>query len=94
VFAVSAVTLANGGDNIGVYVPLFSISSAGEKAILVTTFLVMTGLWCVFAHWLVNHRAVGKPIRKYGHLLLPWVLIGLGISILARAKTWSLLRYL
>ncbi|EAU69957.1 cadmium resistance transporter [Stigmatella aurantiaca DW4/3-1] len=42
----------------------------------------MTALGCLVAHHLVNHRALGSPIRRYGHGLLPWVLIAIGIAIL------------
>ncbi len=35
----------------------------------------------------MNHRALGAPIRRYGHLLLPWVLIGIGIAILLENDT-------
>jgi cadmium resistance protein CadD (predicted permease) len=34
---------------------------------------------------LVRHTAVGKPLRRYGHVLLPFILIGLGCLILYRS---------
>jgi cadmium resistance protein CadD (predicted permease) len=85
--AVAAVTAANGGDNIGVYVPMFATHSLHEKLVILAVFAAMTGLWCLVAHFLVNHRALGAPIRRYGHLLLPWVLIGIGIAILLENDT-------
>jgi cadmium resistance protein CadD (predicted permease) len=42
---VAALTFANGGDNIGVYVPVFSSVSAGAVAVYVVVFLVMVPLW-------------------------------------------------
>jgi hypothetical protein len=42
----------------------------------------MTGLWCLGALWLVNHRGLGAPIRAQAHRIVPFVLIGLGILIL------------
>lgn len=59
--AVAAVTVANGGDNVGAYVPLFSTRGALDVAILVATFLVLTGVWCIAAHRLVHHPRVGLP---------------------------------
>jgi cadmium resistance transport/sequestration family protein len=79
---VAAVTIANGGDNIGVYVPVFAIQSGYEIAVIVSVFVVMTALWCALAHWLVNHPTIGAPIRRYGHRILPFVLIGVGVMVM------------
>ncbi|MCP2197018.1 Cadmium resistance protein CadD, predicted permease [Lentzea flava] len=43
VLAVAGVTLANGGDNIGVYVPVFTV--ADSLWVYVAVFLVLVGLW-------------------------------------------------
>jgi len=83
---VAAVTFSNGGDNIGVYVPLFARSSTiGEVAILALVFLVITGVWCALGYYLVRHRPLAKRFSLIGRILLPFVLIGLGIFILVDA---------
>ncbi len=42
---VAAVTFSNGGDNIGIYTPLFAkYSSAGEVVFISLVFMVMTGV--------------------------------------------------
>lgn len=92
ILAVAAVTIANGGDNIGVYVPMLATRSLNETLVLLAVFAVMTALWCFVAHFLVNHRALGAPIRRYGHLVLPWVLIAIGIGILLENDTLSVFR--
>jgi cadmium resistance protein CadD (predicted permease) len=90
--AVAAVTMANGGDNIAVYTALFATRSGYEVPAIGIVFAVMTGLWCLAAHWLVNHRALGAPIRRQAHRVVPFVLIGLGILILIRSGTLQLLK--
>jgi cadmium resistance protein CadD (predicted permease) len=81
--SVAAVTFSNGGDNIGVYVPLFSKYNAiGEVILLTSVFLAMTAVWCASAHYFVNHPIVASRIRHIGNIVLPFVLIGLGIYIL------------
>ncbi len=85
ILAVAGVTIANGGDNIGVYVPLFA-SGRGALAIYVPVFTAMTGLWCIAGYALVNNRPFGSRLRRYGHVLLPFVLIALGIHILGGAR--------
>jgi len=79
---IAAVTIANGGDNIGVYTPVFATRPVYETTIIVVVFAVMTALWCGFAHWLVNHPTLGAPIRRYGHRILPFVLIGVGVMVM------------
>jgi cadmium resistance protein CadD (predicted permease) len=80
--SVAAVTMANGGDNIGIYTPLFATQTASATAVIVIVFIILTALWIGIAHRLVSHPTLGAPIRRYGHIAVPFVLIGLGIYIL------------
>ncbi len=91
IVSVATVTFANGGDNIGVYVPLFAGSSALQLVILVLVFLVMVAVWCVLGYYLVNNAIAGEQIKKYGPRLLPFFLIGLGVFILYNCKSYTLL---
>lgn len=80
---VAAVTFSNGGDNIGIYTPLFAkYSSAIEVIFISVIFMVMTAVWCGVAYYSVSHPLIVTRIRKTGHILFPFVLIGLGIYIL------------
>ncbi len=79
---VAFVTVANGGDNISIYVPVFSTRTTADLSILIGTFMIMTGVWCAVASYLVNHPKLKKPIERYGGLAFPWVLILLGVAIL------------
>jgi cadmium resistance protein CadD (predicted permease) len=88
---VALVTIANGGDNIGIYAPSFAIRSWYEIAVIALVFVVMTGLWCFAAHSMVNHPKLGSPIRRYGHRAAPVVLVGLGVLILLQAGSFGLL---
>lgn len=81
--AVAAVTFSNGGDNIGVYIPLFSkYNTVSQITALAAVFIAMTAVWCVAAYYFVNHPLVASRIRHTGNIVLPFVLIGLGIYIL------------
>jgi cadmium resistance protein CadD (predicted permease) len=84
--AIAAMTFSNGGDNIGVYTPLFAkYNSVSQITALVTIFMAMTAVWCIAAYYLVNHPLIASKIRRIGHIILPFVLIGLGIYILTEA---------
>jgi cadmium resistance protein CadD (predicted permease) len=91
--SVALVTVANGGDNIGVYIPSFAVHSGSQVAIIAVVFVAMTALLCLLAHWMVSHPRLGAPLRRYGHILAPLVLIALGILIIYNAGSIpSLLR--
>lgn len=83
--AVALTTIANGGDNLSVYIPLFSRELAWVPLYAIV-FAIMTALWCGAGYWLVHHPIVGARIRQYGHVALPFVLLGLGLYILADAR--------
>jgi cadmium resistance protein CadD (predicted permease) len=84
VLSVATVTIANGGDNLGVYMPLFATMNLLSLIIVVFTFLVLVGIWCLLGFKLVNNRIIGNKIRKYGHLILPFVMIFIGVVIILR----------
>jgi len=89
--SVTVVTVANGGDNLGIYAPLFATQSATEVAVMVIVFAMMTALWIAVACRLVSHPTLGAPIRRYGHSAVPFVLMGLGVYVLYDAKSFDLL---
>jgi cadmium resistance protein CadD (predicted permease) len=89
--SVAAVTIANGGDNIGVYTPVFATSTPAELAVMVAVFAFMVAPLIAFAYWLVNHRSLGAPIRRYGHIASPIVLIAVGAYVLHAAESIQLL---
>jgi cadmium resistance protein CadD (predicted permease) len=84
IVAVASVTIANGGDNLGVYIPMFANSLSGIP-LFVAVFVLMTLLWCLLGYVLVNNKIFGHLIRKYGHKILPVVLTLLGLDILSGA---------
>ena len=84
VLAVASVTVANGGDNVAVYIPLFA-TAFDAIATYALTFAAMTGVWCVIGYLLVNNNVLGSAIRRYGRVILPVVLIALGLYILSDA---------
>jgi cadmium resistance protein CadD (predicted permease) len=90
ILQVATVTVVNGGDNIAAYTPIFATEGPREMSATVAIFAVLTFVWCFVALGLVGHTALGKPLRRYGHLLLPFILIGLGGLILYRSGAINL----
>jgi cadmium resistance protein CadD (predicted permease) len=85
ILQVAAVTVVNGGDNIAAFTPIFATQGSREMIATLAIFAVLTLVWCFVALWLVRHTALGRPLRRYGHVLLPFILIGLGVLILYRS---------
>jgi cadmium resistance transport/sequestration family protein len=90
-YQVAAVTFANGGDNIGIYVPLFASSNLASLGVILSVFFVMVGVWCYVAAQLTRHPVVAHVLTRYGQKIVPFVLIGLGIFILVESNTYQLL---
>lgn len=91
VYQVAAVTVANGGDNVGIYIPLFASSSLPRLAVMVGVFLILVGVWCWVAERLTRQREIATLLTRYGHRAMPFVLMGLGVYILADSGTLHLL---
>lgn len=86
-YGVAAVTFANGGDNIGIYVPLFASSSWESLMAILGVFFSLVGVWCYTAYQLTRVPAIAQTLTRYGNQLVPFVLIGLGVLILVDSHT-------
>lgn len=87
VIGVAAITVANGSDNIGVYLPLFAHAGTVNLAIILMVFAAMTGLWCLIAWRLTRLPPLASLLERFGTPLIPWVLIGLGGLVLCDSPT-------
>jgi cadmium resistance protein CadD (predicted permease) len=82
---VAAITFS-GGEEIGVYTSVFAAyNEMYEIIIIVFVVMVLTGVWCIIAYHLVNHPLIASRVKRIGTIALPFILIGLGIYILAEA---------
>ncbi|MBI1177806.1 transporter [bacterium] len=86
---VAWVTIANGGDNLAVYMPLFANSSTAETCVIVASFLVMVACWCLLAGLFVRHPAVAGVFNRWGDWLFSTGLIALGFHILVKSDVWN-----
>ncbi|MEU5866540.1 cadmium resistance transporter [Nonomuraea sp. NPDC047529] len=87
---VAAVTFANGGDNIGVYVPVFATAGPGGTSVHVVVFLVLVAVWCAAGRFFATRPLVAGALSRWGHVLLPVVLIGIGLLILVEGGAFGL----
>jgi len=92
-YHVAAVTFANSGDNIGIYIPLFASSNVISLSITIATFLLLIAVWCYAAYQFSTHPAIAKFLSQYSNAIVPFVLIALGIYILYESDTYQLLPF-
>jgi cadmium resistance protein CadD (predicted permease) len=90
VLQVAAVTFGNGGDNAAAYLPVFAAAGAAGIAVYAVVFLILVGVWCAAARYFATHPAVAKVIVRWGHILHPLVLIGLGLFLLIEGGAFGL----
>jgi len=82
VIGVVALTLANGADNVSVYIPLFRQAGAGNTSVYVLVFAVLVGVWCMAARAVAGQRPLIGMVERVGHWLVPMVYIAIGIRII------------
>ncbi|MCP3786381.1 cadmium resistance transporter [Micromonospora sp. A3M-1-15] len=79
---VAGVTVANGADNIAVYVPVFRSLDPAAGLVWLLVFAALVALWCAVAAALGGHPRVVALVGRAGHWLVPTVFIALGLVIL------------
>ncbi|MCG7248065.1 cadmium resistance transporter [Corynebacterium simulans] len=88
--AVAGVTFANGGDNIGVYTPVFlSVEPLAVVAYCVI-FLALVAVLVALARFVATRPPIAEVLERFEHILFPIVLIGLGIVILVSGGAFGL----
>lgn len=86
-YSVAAVTFANGGDNIGIYMPLFATCTWQNLMIILGVFFSLVGVWCFAAYKLTQVPVIADNLTRYGNYLVPFVLISLGVLIVVDSRT-------
>jgi cadmium resistance protein CadD (predicted permease) len=86
---VAGITIANGGDNLAAYTPVFATISGGAIAVTLVVFAAGVAVWCLAGSWLVSHHRVTEAIRRWGHWIIPAVYLLIGLYIFQKAGALS-----
>lgn len=86
-YQVSAVSIANGGNNIAIYIPLFASCSLPRLAVILMVCYAAIGLWCFNSWVLIRQPHTAVVMSRCIARVVPFVLIALGLSILMRNGT-------
>jgi cadmium resistance protein CadD (predicted permease) len=79
---VAGITLANSGDNISIYTPLFSQVAKWQICVYIVIYLSMMFVWILFAYYFINLPPILNIAQKYGKYIVPIVFIILGMFII------------
>jgi len=86
---VTALTIANGGDNLSAYIPVFRTSGAAEIAVTIAVFLVGVALCCLASIGFAGHRGVIQAVQRWGEWIVPVVFILIGFYVFYKTGVLS-----
>ena len=86
---VIGLTIANGGDNLSAYIPVFRTSTAAEIAVIIPVFLAGVGLCCLASIRFAGHRVVIQAMQRSGQWIVPVVYILIGFYIFYKTGALS-----
>ena len=81
ILSTAAVTIANGADNIGVYVPLFAGFTAEQLVIAFIVFFLINVLWCRLGRKLSDLPVIRNVISRYKEPAAGIVFILIGLYV-------------
>src|SRR5699024_3996138 len=74
-WTVAGVTFANGGDNIGVYVPVFLNVEPIAVVAYCLVFLALVAVLVILAKFVATRPPIAEVLERWEHVLFPIVLI-------------------
>lgn len=87
---VALVTFANGGDNIGIYVPVFVSLNWPAVLAFCLVFLLLVALLVFAARWITARKPIAEALERWESILFPLVLIALGVIILVTGGAFGI----
>ncbi len=87
---VAGVTFTNGGDNIGVYVPVYVTVGTGAIMAYCVVFLALVMVLVMLARFVATRRPVAEVLERWEHVLFPSGLDRPGVAILLEGGAFGL----
>lgn len=90
-YKVSAVTISNGGNNLGIYIPLFANSTVAQLAVIIPICYLIVCTWLFLSYNLTRQPGIAVVLSRYASKLFPFVLMWLGLRIILDNGSYRLL---
>jgi cadmium resistance protein CadD (predicted permease) len=89
--AAALVTIAAGGDNLAVYIPLFRVGGLTNVAAIAAVFVVGEAGLTALILWGGRHARARTVMGRVGHIAVPVLFCVLGVVVMVQAGTFGLL---
>lgn len=86
-WTVALITVASGGDNLGIYIPYFTSLTGIEIGVALIVFAISVAILCYISYRLSKITLISETIEKYQRVIVSLVFIGLGIYIMMENGT-------
>ncbi|EHK15188.1 uncharacterized protein TRIVIDRAFT_70099 [Trichoderma virens Gv29-8] len=88
IFKVALITVMNGGDNIGTYIPLFAQVERAAIAVYIVVYYILLAVWCLAASLIMRQKHILALVQKYVDYVIPLLYTGLGIFIIVKSNCY------
>jgi cadmium resistance protein CadD (predicted permease) len=89
--AAALVTIAAGGDNFAVYIPLFRVGGPVNLSVIAGVFVVGEVALTALILWTGRHPRTRTVMERVGHVAVPILLCVVGVVVMVQAGTFGLL---
>lgn len=81
-WTVTLLTIASGGDNLGIYIPYFASLDWSQTLVALLVFAIGIIIFCELSRVLSSIPFISETIEKYERIVVPLVFITLGLYIM------------
>lgn len=78
-WTVTLLTIASGGDNLGIYIPYFASLDWSQTLVALLVFVIGIIIFCEISRVLSSIPLIFETIEKYERIIVPLVFILLGL---------------
>lgn len=86
-WTVTLLTIASGGDNLGIYIPYFASLDWAQTLVALLMFAIGVIIFCELSRVLSSIPLISETIEKYKRIIVPLVFIPLGLYIMYESGT-------
>lgn len=86
-WTVTLLTIASGGDNLGIYIPYFASLDWVQTLVALLMFAIGIIIFCELSRVLSSIPLISETIEKYERIIVPLVFIPLGLYIMYESGT-------
>lgn len=86
-WTVTLLTIASGGDNLGIYIPYFASLDWPQTLVALLVFAIGIIIFCELSRVLSSIPLIFETIEKYERIIVPLVFIPLGLYIMYESGT-------